>query len=79
VKGPRICRNYLNEPDWREGYTCSLTVASHGPRHRAEGDAILEDNASTSDKGLKYKWVMEWWYLDTPANRTVTTGLKRIK
>lgn len=40
---PKPCRDYLTEPDWTEGFTCSRP-AGHSPPHRAEGEGIGEIN-----------------------------------
>jgi len=80
LRGPRVCKHELMEHDWDEGYTCSLTVAAHGARHRAEGDGIFENNTSTDDKGRKYKWVFEWWYIPAPKPEPITgPPLRRIR
>jgi hypothetical protein len=57
-----ICRDYLTEDEWQEGFTCSRS-RGHLPPHRAEGDAIGEDNVGTDNLGRKYEWVFEWRYI----------------
>lgn len=58
----RWCLDYLMEPGWDEGFTCSLS-AGHPPPHRAEGGpAVQEVNVGTASDGRKYVWVYEWTY-----------------
>lgn len=56
-----ICRDYLMEQDWLEGFTCSLPYRHEGS-HRAEGEAIGERNVSIDRDGHEYHWVYEWTY-----------------
>jgi hypothetical protein len=55
-----ICAEYLMEPDWVEGFTCSLLSGHDGP-HRAEG-GINDVNESVDSGGRKYVWTFEWRY-----------------
>ena len=55
-----VCADYLMEPDWEEGFKCSLLAGHDGP-HRAEG-GIEDVNVGTDDQGRAYTWVYEWRY-----------------
>lgn len=52
-----VCGETLMEPDWDEGFTCSLPGGHEGP-HRDEGYNAA--NESTDDAGRKYSWAYEW-------------------
>lgn len=54
----RPCRAHLMEPDWEEGFRCSLQLGHTGP-HRDEGDSNGV-NESIDGRGRPYMWVNEW-------------------
>jgi hypothetical protein len=53
------CGETLMEPDWENGFTCSLPAGHPGDTHRDDTCG----NVSTDDAGRKYTWAYEWTIL----------------
>src|ERR1700676_1443919 len=64
------CEDHLIEPDWLEGFRCSLSAGHPGP-HRDTSDWDTR-NESTSATGRPYLWVYEWIYADSPQMEALT-------
>lgn len=55
-----VCHEALMEPNWDEGFFCTLERGHSGP-HRDEGDPLTV-NESVDIHGRRYRWVHEWRY-----------------